>query len=313
MSVAVGVDLGGTNIRVAAAVDEQRHGDHVEARTPAQQGPDAVLDVIAECVRTAAGGEQVRGVAIGIPGPLNPGSGIVYAAPHLPGWEGINAAHMLSSRVGAPVAIHNDANLAGYAEWRAGAGRGARHFIFITVSTGVGGALVVDGRLVSGHTGTAGEIGHLPVGIDAPPCGQGHRGCLEGTASGSAIAQAALRGLDAGRESSLATLPRESVDARTVEDAARAGDALAAEVFHDAARALGRAVGGLINLLSPEVIAVGGGVVNAGPLLFEPLQAAVGEIAFAQPAAGCRIVPAGLGTDAGLAGACLWALHTFPV
>jgi len=175
----------------------------------------------------------------------------------------------------------------------------------------VGGALILNGELYAGHSGTAGEVGHLALCPEYPECSQGHHGCLEGTASGTAIAAAARRALQAGEATSLSLLAPDAVDARAVEDAAKAGDELGLRLFDDAARNLGRAIGGLINLISPEAVAVGGGLINAGDLLFTPLRAAVGELAFAVPAAHCRVVPAELGTDAGLVGAVAWAMKSF--
>lgn len=303
----VGVDLGGTLIRAALATGRGTHGEVARHPTPALRGPGAVFDAIAAAVGEAAGGSTCDGVGIGIPGPLDPVSGVVYDAPHLPGWAGVNAAGELQRRLGCPVAIQNDAKLAALAEWTLGAGVGTTNFVFITVSTGVGGGLVLDGELYSGTAGTAGELGHIPVDLDGPACGQGHRGCLEGMASGTAIADAARAALERGEGSVLASA--SPLDARAVEVAARAGDALAKRLFDEAGRALGRALGGVVNVLSPEVIAVGGGLIGAGDLLFEPMRAALPEIAFAEPLARCRIVAAALGTDAGLVGATTWALR----
>ncbi len=311
MSAIVGVDLGGTNVRAAVATGEATHGEVVRRETPASGGPEAVLDAVAECVREAASGETLGGVAIGIPGPLDPRLGVVHAAPHLAGWREVPAGDMLSARLGCPVAVRNDATLAGFAEWKAGAGKGTDYFIFITASTGVGGAVIAGGRLYEGSTGSAGEVGHAPASMDGPPCGQGHTGCLEGMASGTAIAAAARQALAAGERSSLSGIERQALDARAVEEAAQRGDPLAMRLFNDAARALGRAVGGLINLLAPEAVAIGGGLINAGDLLFVPMRRAVPEIAFEYPASRCRIVPAALGTDAGIVGAAAWAAHSF--
>jgi glucokinase len=236
---------------------------------------------------------------------------VVYATPNLHGWHDVPAQQLLEARLGCPVAIHNDGNLAGYAEWIAGAGIGARDMVFMTVSTGIGGGLILDGELYSGTAGTAGEIGHIIYDPDGPPCGQGHKGCLEGSASGTAIARRARELLAAGEASTLAALPPGQLDARAVGDAAAQGDALALRIYTDAARALGLAVGSLLNLLSPGVVVIGGGLINAGDLLFTPLRAAVGEIAFAARLARCRIVPAALGTDAGLVGAVAWAVRRF--
>lgn len=307
----VGVDLGGTLIRAALATGPATHATPVRRATPHGVGPEGLLDAVAEAVREASGAEPPEGVAIGIPGPLDPAAGHVYAAPNLDGWVDVPAQRLLEERVGCPVAIRNDAHLAGFAEWTAGAGAGTRHMVFITASTGVGGALILDGELVAGVAGTAGELGHTIVDPDGPPCHQGHRGCLEGKASGTAIAARAHQLLAAGEASSLASLPPERVDARAVADAAEAGDALAVRLYRDAGHTLGHAVGGLINALSPEAVVIGGGLINAGELLFGPLREAVPDIAFAAPRSRCRILPAALGTDAGLVGAVAWAVRCF--
>ena len=309
----VGVDLGGTLVRAAVATGEASHAIPVRHPTPAGAPPEAVLDAIAAAVREATGGVTPGGVGIGIPGPLDPEAGVVYAAPNLHLWEDLPAQVMLEQRLGCPVAIQNDARLAGLAEWIAGAAQRARFMLFVTVSTGVGGAIVTDGELYSGAAGTAGEIGHTIYRPDGPPCGQGHRGCLEGTASGTAIARRAHELLAAGERSSLSLVAPERLDARAVADAAELGDALAVRLYAEAGRALGLALGGMLNLLSPEVIVVGGGLLNAGDLLFAPLHAGVREIAFAAPLARCRFVPAALGTDAGLVGAVAWAVRRFGV
>jgi glucokinase len=307
--VLVGVDLGGTNIRAARATAPAQHAQPVHRATPAASGPDAVLDAVAECAQAAAGG-PIDALAIGIPGPLDPTSGVVHAAPHLAGWSETPAGAMLSRRLGCPVAVRNDATLAGYAEWRVGAGRGTRHFVFMTVSTGIGGALVLDGVLYQG-VGSAGEVGHMPLAPDGPACSQGHPGCLEGRAAGTGIAAAAREAVAAGEKTTLAGLDLARIDAHAVEEAARAGDPLATRLYAAAGEAIGRHCGGLINMIAPEVIAIGGGLINAGELLFGPLREAVPQIAFAWPLQRCRIVEAALGTDAGLVGAVAWAQETF--
>jgi glucokinase len=302
----VGVDLGGTLIRAAVVTGLGTHADPARHPTPAAEGPDAVLAAVAAAVREATGGADPAGVAMGVPGPLDPSTGVVYAAPNLPGWEGVAAGRLLGDLLGCPVVLQNDANLAALAEWTLGAGRGTRDFVFLTVSTGVGGGLVLDGELYTGAAGTAGELGHVAAGSDGPPCHQGHPGCLEGIASGTAIAVRARDALAAGAASALGG-HSQSLDARDVQAAAEAGDPLARRLFDEAGRALGRALGGLINVLSPEVVAVGGGMIGAGELLFSPLRAAIPEIAFPVALGRCRVVAAALGTDSGLAGASAWA------
>ena len=306
----VGVDLGGTLIRAAVATGPAAHGTPARHPTPAAEGPDAVLSAVAAAVLEATGGTPPAGVAIGIPGPVDPRSGVVYAAPNLHGWDVVEAGRLLGERLGCAVAVQNDANLAGYAEWTAGAGRGTRDFVFLTVSTGVGGGLVIDGELYAGVAGTAGEFGHVPADPSGPPCHQGHPGCLEGIASGTAIADRARAAIAGGEATALGDAAAE-IDARAVQAAAEGGDALACRLFAEAGRALGRSVGGLVNVLSPEVVAVGGGLIGAGDLHFGPLRAAIEEIAFAVPLSRCRVVPAALGTDAGLVGASAWAVRSF--
>lgn len=302
----VGIDLGGTSIRAAMATGAATHGDRVQRRTPHADGPEAVLAVCAQAAREAAGGTP-DGVAIGIPGPLDPKGGVVYAAPHLQGWTNVGARDILEGQLGCPVAVHNDANLAGYAEWVAGAGREADPFLFVTVSTGIGGAIIHGGDLYGGASGSAAEIGHLAVAPGGPACGQGHPGCLEGLASGTAIAERLSDELAHGERSMVAA----GADAGGVAVAARAGDELCLRLYREAGQALGRALGGVINLLSPAVIVIGGGMLNNIDLLEVPLHSGIGEIAFAVPAERCRVEHAALGTDAGLVGATAWAVRSF--
>ncbi len=307
----IGVDLGGTSIRAAVAIGDVTHGEPVHRDTPSHDGPAAVLDAVAECAREAAGHAHIRGLAIGIPGPIDPGAGVVHDAPNMSGWTEVPAAAMLSERVECPVVICHDAAAAGYAELKAGAGRGARHLLFITVSTGIGGALFIDGDLYDGATGSAGEVGHTPVTNDGPPCGQGHPGCLEGVSSGTAIAARVRAELAGGTPSSLQGIDLALIDARAIATAANAGDALALQVFNEAGHALGRAIGGFINVLAPDVIVIGGGLMHAGDLLLKPARLAATEIAFEIPYRRCKIVTAALGTDAGLIGAVAWAVRSF--
>ena len=308
----IGVDLGGTSIRAAVATGDVTHGEPVLRDTPSKDGPGAVLDAVAECARQAAGGGGISGLAIGIPGPVDPRAGIVHDTPNMVGWKEVPAAAMLSDRVGCPVVICHDAAAAGYAELMAGAGRGARHLLFITVSTGIGGALFIDGDLYNGTTGSAGEVGHTPISDDGPRCGQGHPGCLEGTVVGHGARGAGPggTGVPASRQRSGMSTPLRSTRARSPPPRT-AGDALSLRLFNDAGHALGRAIGGFINVLAPDVIVIGGGLIHAGDLLLGPARHAATQIAFEIPASRCKIVTAALGTDAGLIGAVAWAVRSF--
>jgi glucokinase len=304
----VGIDLGGTNIRAARATPDG-HGPRVERRTPQDDGPDGVLRACADAAREAAGDEALEGIAIGVPGLLDPHAGIVHNAPHLPGFNGLDAGPRLERLAGCPVAMNNDASLAGFAEWDRGAGARAERFVFITVSTGIGGAIILDGSLATGGRETSGEIGHMPALLDGPACGAGHNGCLEGFASGTAIAARFRSAVAAGEPSTLAVTP--GLDAAAIAAAARGGDALAHRIYTEAGRAVGRALGGVINLLAPEIVVIGGGLINNADLLMENVHSGVGEIAFDAAREGCRIELAALGTDAGLVGAVAWAVRSF--
>ncbi|MGA8014609.1 MAG: ROK family protein [Candidatus Dormiibacterota bacterium] len=305
----VGIDLGGTSIRAAVATGLTDYAEPVVRRsTPAADGPRAVIAACAEAACEAAGGTP-DGIAIGIPGPLDPSSGVVFAAPHLPGFDNLPARTLLADAAGCPVAIHNDSNLAGYAEWLAGMGRGTRSFLFVIVGTGIGGAVIIEGHLQVGAAGTAAEVGHVPCDPDGPPCGQGHPGCLEGIASGTGIARQAAAALATGQHSRL--LGADPLDALVIAKAARGGDDLAIRVYAEAGRALGRSFGGLVNILGPEAIAVGGGVGANFDLLEAAIRRGAAEIAFATPLERCRIGRAELGSEAGLMGATAWAVRSF--
>lgn len=309
--VIVGVDLGGTSIRAAIATSGTTHGDPVHANTPALAGPAAVLDAVAEVTKAAAADRKLLGMSIGIPGPLDPTRGVVFAAPHLTGWSNVPARDELQKRLGCPVEIHNDASLAGYAESVAGAGKGATPMLFVTVSTGIGGAIIVGGDVMVGHAGTGGELGHMVIERGGPPCAQGHPGCLEAVASGTAIANQARAAVANGEKTLLSKTDQATLSAMDVQAAAEKGDAVAQRIYEHAGEAVGEALGGLINLLSPQVVVVGGGLIHAGPLLFDPLLRAVRKIAFEVPYRRCTISRAGLGTDAGLVGAVAWGVRAF--
>jgi glucokinase len=306
----VGVDLGGTNIRAAVATTETSHGGRVEARAPKGEPVD---EAIAACVATildACGGEKPDGVAVGIPGPLNPKTGVVFAAPNLGPWDNVDARQKFSDSLGCPVAIQNDSKLGGYAEWIAGAGAGSDNMIFVTVGTGIGAALVFEDELYGGVVGASGEIGHMFVGGDAL-CALGHKGCLEAMASGTAIGVQGRAAVERGEETTLSSVGVEKITGQSVSEAAKNGDRLARQIISDAGNLIGTAIASLINVLNPEVVVVGGGVMESGALFFDPLQEAVNRRAVEVSSESCRVVAAGLGTDAGLVGACAWAWKNF--
>ncbi len=311
----VGIDLGGTNIAAGALPTD---GSAVLAfrtcLTNAESGADAVAsriadtveDVIADTMReTGAARSDFLGVGMGAPGPLDRERGIVIVAPNL-GWRNFPLRDRIADRVNLPATLDNDANCATVGEWWCGAARGARNVVGLTIGTGIGGGLILNGALYHGSSDVAGEIGHTTIDSTGRRCKCGNYGCLEAYASGPAIAERAREAL-AGNEESV--LPRmvggdlSRITARTVYDAALQGDATAREVVRDTARFLGSGLANLLNIINPDVVVLAGGVTEAGDALFEPLRAEVKRRAFRPAVDACRIVPGILAGAAGVVGA----------
>lgn len=309
------MDLGGTKILTALVDERGEVSSRVRIATP-KGGPEAVVDAVVEavqevCARAGIDRSAARGVGVGAPGPLDHESGVVFEPPNMPGWRDVPLAEMLSPRLGLRVAVENDANAAAMGERWVGAGAGTDDLIYITVSTGIGGGLILGGRLYRGVTGTAGEVGHMVIEAGGPRCGCGRLGCLEALASGTAIAREARAAVLAGQPTSLSVIPVERLEAEDVALAARDGDPLARKVFARAAAALGTGIANLVNLFNPAMVIVGGGVARAGDLLFGPVRRIVHQEAFERPGAAVRIVPAALGDDVGVVGAAAVARERF--
>ncbi len=309
----LGVDLGGTKILTALVDRRGRVLERVRMATP-QTGPDTVVAAIVESVGAVvqqAGIEPggIEAVGVGAPGPSDPVAGVVFDPPNLAGWHDVPLAEMLSGRLGIRAYVENDANAAALGERWTGAGHGIDDIIYITVSTGIGGGLIFGGRLYHGTSGTAGEIGHMVLVYGGPLCPCGRRGCLEAVASGTAIAREARAVVDSGRATALSAVPRESLSAADVAQAAREGDAASREIFARAAAYVGTGVTNLVNLLNPAMVIIGGGVAKAGDLLFAPVRRIVLEEAFERPATAVQIVPAALGDSSGAIGAAAVAIE----
>jgi glucokinase len=252
----------------------------------------------------AARGDFV-GVGIGSPGPLNRESGVVIVTPNL-GWRDFPLRDAVSDRVGLPATLDNDANCATLGEWWCGAARGGRHVVGLTIGTGIGGGLILNGELYHGASDAAGEVGHTSIDGTGRRCKCGNYGCLEAYASGPAIAERATEALAGDEASLLRTLvdgDLSRITARTVYEAATRGDPLAREVVRETARFLGTGVANLVNIFNPDVVVLAGGVTDAGDALFEPLRAEVRRRAFRPAVEACRIVPGSLAGSAGVVGA----------
>jgi glucokinase len=303
----IGIDLGGTNIKIGLV---DRNGDLIhesEGPTHAEEGSEAVLQRMSHMAQEIANvngfsWNDIVGVGVGIPGFMNMTEGVVRMAPNLK-WENVPAKERLSHFLQKPVFIENDANVAALGEaWR-GAGEGISHVVCVTLGTGVGGGIIIDGLIYQGYQGMAGEIGHIPmvVGEDAHKCGCGIMGCLETVSSATGIARLAQKKVQNGKKSSLSSLQR--ITAKDVFLAAQAGDVLALSVVHEAATVLGRALGGLAVTLNPGRFVIGGGVSKAGELLFDPIRKAFAASAPKMLVDTTDIVAAQLGNRAGVVGA----------
>lgn len=309
-SLILGVDLGGTRIRTILARPDGTILAWDRRDTSAQEGPEAVLErlyaSIAQ-VRQApeAAGASILGIGVGAPGPLDARRGVLVSAPNLSGWREVPLKRLIQERIGLPVYLGNDANLGALGEHQFGGGRGLSDMIYVTWSTGIGGGIIANGKLVLGVNGSAGEIGHITIDVDGPLCNCGNRGCLEAMASGTAIARVAQHRLEEGepsRISEIAAQDPQGVSARAVCEAALQGDTLAWEVLLPAARSLGIGLATLVNLFNPELILIGGGVAQMGERLLGPAREAMRERAFPLPAQTVRIEPATLGDDVGALG-----------
>jgi glucokinase len=302
------IDIGGTKLAVAVATADGRVQAHLRQPSHAEEGPDAMIERIVGMARAAvadAGLELtgIRAIGIGCGGPLDPVRGVVRRALNNPGWIDVPLVDRIEKALQRPAYLENDANAGALAEHRFGAGRGVRNLVYLTISTGVGGGVIADDRLVRGENGNAGELGHLSVRIDGRPCHCGSRGCVEAYCSGPSIAVRAREALAEGDgSSSLATLGNQ-IEAEDVVAAARDGDPLARAIWDETMELLGGGIVSIIHAFNPRLVILGGGVVGARELLFDPLRRIVWERAMPVLLEGVEIVPAQLGDLTGVLGA----------
>jgi glucokinase len=287
--VIAGIDIGGTQIRVAAARSDGRIIGTRRVRTGSLEGPAGMMAWACEALEGLRDGERLRVVGIGAPGPLDSQRGTMFNPPNLPGWHDVPLADQLGRLLRCPVHLENDANLAALAEYHRGAGRGTRTMAYVTWSTGVGGGLVIDGKLFSGAHGAAGEIGHMVLDPDGPLDACGQRGCVEAFCGGSA-------------------LQRETGESAVeLFDAAAAGDAEASVIVRRAATYMGHALVNLTNLFDPEMIVIGGGVTRSWSQVEPVLKTVLHSSPFIRPARRPRVRRARLGEKVGEVGAVEWA------
>lgn len=311
----VGLDIGGTNMVVGLVPFEggpplalrklptlpEGGGEDVVAR--AAQAIHAAVDEVIQSTGASRG--EILGVGIGSPGPLDRSTGTVLETPNL-GWVNFPLRDLVSRAVGMPATLDNDANCATFGEWWLGAGRGSKVLVGLTLGTGIGGGLVLDGEIHHGVSDAAGEFGHMTIDSMGRRCNCGNYGCLEAYASGPNIAARAVEGIRAGVESVLVDLvdgALERITAATVYEGVVLGDAYAREVMNETAKFLGVGIANLVNALNPEAVVIAGGVTRAGDHLFVPLRKEVRRRAFRSAVDVCRILPAALPETAGVVGA----------
>lgn len=308
------VDLGGTNLRAALCDAQAQILRRVSYPTQAGGGPDAVIGRLGDAIAEVMTGivDQVAGIGIGAAGPLNPVTGIVMDAPHLPGWHNIPLRNIISARFGLPTFIGNDANLAALAEHTLGAGRGHQDIVYLTISTGIGSGVITAGQMLLGAHGLGAELGHSIVDPDGPPCSGGHHGCLDAFASGTGIARYVAGRIKAGKKTRILKMvggDPAKIDARVVGEAAKLGDKVAIQAFRRAGRHLGIGIANMLRLFNPTLVVLGGSVAKVGALLTDPMWEAIKEYAPAAYWQGLAIAPAVLGDDVGLLGAAILTVN----
>ena len=309
----IGIDLGGTQLRAVCC----RRDGTILARAAVPTSPLGPTAVIAQMVQLfhEVRGERALdtlvGVGVGAPGPVDGYTGMVYNAPNLPSWRDVPLQALLQTALVLPVAVGNDANVAALGEWQFGTGRGTRNFVYVTISTGIGGGVIAAGKLLLGRKGLAGEVGHMTIDVGGPLCGCGNFGCWEALASGTSLGREAsitMRGTPDSALHDLAT--PDTVTAAHVWEAAQNGDSVAQTLLHREGMLLGVGLVNLLHLYSPERIALGGGVTHSYALF----RATMEETIAARAMPPYRDVPVGLvslGSNVGLLGAAALALTTF--
>jgi len=310
MRFALAIDLGGTKVAAAIVGEDGTIIAHSTRPTEAQRGGDWVLNRIKEAALEALETSKIHptqlvGVGMGTPGVVDAEKGVMLSeAVNIPDWKGRNLKAELERVLGIPAFIENDANAAGLGEFVFGAGKGAKSLVFVAIGTGIGGAVIINGELIHGASFAAGELGHISIDPNGLKCGCGNYGCIELYASGPAIAQRAREFVLAGFNTKLASIcSPEELTAEHVAKAAQEGDFLAQSVLAESGRLLGVVLAGIVNLLSPDCIVIGGGVAQAGDWLLEPIRWEVKRRALPDATKALQIVPAALGTNAGVLGA----------
>jgi len=307
--------MGGTKIRAAIVSSKGQMIARKYCLTLADEGQQSVINRIFSAIDHLLSQRNIESskldsISIAAAGAIDFDRGVITASPNLPGWYDVPLRAMVREKYGVNTFLINDAGAAALGEHRFGAGKGVDNLILLTLGTGIGGGIIINGKLYTGRHGSAGEIGHMTIDVNGPKCNCGNVGCWETLASGTAMAREAIRRVSQGEKSSLTEIVGGKIGNITAEEvslAAQGGDSLALEVISKVASYLGVGMVNLVNIFDPEMIIVGGGMSKMGDLLLEPARQVVRERAFTLSAQAVRIVTAQLGDDAGVLGAAVFA------
>ncbi len=311
MGKRIGIDVGGTNVKIALVDDKGKIIYSNSVPTYAQMGYEYTVNNIKQAIKdlmkeTNTKPTDIQGIGFDFPGQVDYKTGVVKLAPNIPGWVNVPIAKMIEDEFHIPTRIDNDVRCAALGELKFGAGKGCENFVCITVGTGIGSGLVINGKLVRGAANAAGEIGHIKLQMqDGPICGCGDTGCLEAFASGPSIVAMAQEYLKGGKSTKFREMAGADgeITPYIVAKAAEAGDPVAKRIFEITGYYIGMGLVSVINLLNPEKVIIGGGVAEAGDLLLEPIRKTIKERAMVIAGNSVEIVPAELGNSAGVIGA----------
>lgn len=313
----LGVDLGGSKILTAVVDPQGEMLSSDETMTPATKDCEVVIQSVLDSAHHAlkqasVALSEICAIGVGVAGISNPETGILFTSPNLPGFRDVPLRDIMQEGLGKKAFLINDANAAALGEFYFGAARGARNFIYITLSTGIGGGIVIDGKIYTGAIGVAGEVGHMTIDDKGLVCNCGNRGCWETLASGTALAREARQRIKEGVRTSILEYTGgdiEKVTAQVIHSAAKQGDSLAKELIARTGYYVGVGLANLINIFNPELIVIGGGLSNIGDMLLEPAFKVAGERAYKEAFQAMCFASAELGRNSGVLGAAAFAFQ----
>lgn len=307
----IGIDVGGTNVKIALVNEKVGIVYSNSIPTRAEMGYEYTVNSMKEAIKellkeTNTSAKDVEGMGFGFPGQIDCQKGIVRLAPNIPGWVDVPIAEIMEKEFGIPTRVDNDVRCAALGELNFGAGKGCENLVCITVGTGIGSGLIINGKLVRGASNAAGEIGHIKLDMTGGPlCGCGDRGCLEAFASGPSIVAMAEEYIKGGKSTKYRELANPDITPYVVSVAAQQGDPVAKRIFTIIGEYIGVGLASVVNLLNPEKIIIGGGVAAAGDILMTPIKETLVKRAMPISGGAVEVVPAQLGNTAGVIGASL--------